>query len=439
MTSFDRFERGLPELLEELAAPRPPDYLREVLDRTAAARQRPRWTFVGRWIRLPSIAARGLFVPSAALRTIALVVLIVLALIVGTILVVGSRRNALPPPFGPAANGRIAFADASGGIVTKDPESGRTTILVAGPGASRPTYSPDGTSLAYLAAVPGRTGKFNVVVLGADGAHSLTITEAPIAGISYFGWSPDGRSIAVVDGAATLQLLETSRVGASRAVAHSVHVGSDDFNPSIASLFQPPEGGHLLYLSRRSGTPADLQSQMILVVANADGSGERTIIDQSLAAVDYEDLAAPQWSPDGRRIALVITPTGRSNEQRTYVLNADGSGLRPLSRLASSRSDANAAWSPDGTLIAVQRWLNRADGSVDVRPVTVIDVDVGTETEVGLVSVNGYRGWTWSPDGRSIVELSDTGRVVLADAAGSEWHDIPSGVDAAPTWQRLAP
>jgi dipeptidyl aminopeptidase/acylaminoacyl peptidase len=178
---------------------------------------------------------------------------------------------------------------------------------------------------------------------------------------------------------------------------------------------------------------------MVLVVANTDGSGEQTIIDPSLTAIDYEDLGSAQWSPDGQRIAVVITPTGRPTEQRTYVLNADGSGLRPLSRLTSNRSESNAAWSPDGSRIAIQRWLNRADGSVDVRPVTVIDVDLGIETEVGLVSANGYRGWTWSPDGRSIVELSDTGRVTLANAASGEWHEIPPGIDAAITWQRLAP
>ena len=43
MTPNDRFEPGLPTALADLAAPYQPDYLIDILGRTAATRQRPVW------------------------------------------------------------------------------------------------------------------------------------------------------------------------------------------------------------------------------------------------------------------------------------------------------------------------------------------------------------------------------------------------------------
>ena len=55
--------------------------------------------------------------------------------------------------------------------------------------------------------------------------------------------------------------------------------------------------------------------------------------------------SAPAWSPDGRRLAVVLTKDGQS---QLYVLNADGSGVQ---RLASSAGiDTEPAWSPDGMI-----------------------------------------------------------------------------------------
>lgn len=92
--------------------------------------------------------------------------------------------------------------------------------------------------------------------------------------------------------------------------------------------------------------------------------------------------AEPAWSPDGRKLVFV-----RAHD--LYVMEADGSHLRRLTRDGRSTSPA---WSPDGKTIAFVRGtgidlLRVADGSI--LPVT----NPGGED----------RDPAWSPDGRSLV------------------------------------
>src|SRR5262245_65871528 len=106
MTSADRFSSQLHLGLDELAEPLFADYLDEVLAVTSHRRQRPAWTFPGRWIPMVDIAQRPAFAPALPWRAILLVAALLLAAVVG-LLVVGSA-NRVPTPFGPARNGLIA-------------------------------------------------------------------------------------------------------------------------------------------------------------------------------------------------------------------------------------------------------------------------------------------------------------------------------------------
>ncbi len=47
---FDPFEQRITAAIDEIAAPRRPDYLDDILRQTARTSQRPRWTFPGRWL-----------------------------------------------------------------------------------------------------------------------------------------------------------------------------------------------------------------------------------------------------------------------------------------------------------------------------------------------------------------------------------------------------
>ena len=149
MMPNERFERQLPELLTELAAPRTPDYFDDLLGQTAATRQRPAWTFLERWLPMVDIArqpdphAAG---PAADDRSWAPAHRPDPGHRRGA--VIGSRRN-VPAPFGPARNGLVAYAQ-DGDIYTADPVTGKAVAIVTGPETDLgPVCSLDGTRIAF--------------------------------------------------------------------------------------------------------------------------------------------------------------------------------------------------------------------------------------------------------------------------------------------------
>ena len=74
MTSIDQFERHLPAALADLGESTTPDYLTDILGRTARTRQRPAWASLERWLPMP-----------APLSPRLVVVMVLAALIIGLV------------------------------------------------------------------------------------------------------------------------------------------------------------------------------------------------------------------------------------------------------------------------------------------------------------------------------------------------------------------
>jgi len=129
-----------------------------------------------------------------------------------------------------------------------------------------------------------------------------------------------------------------------------------------------------------------------LYIARADGSEAQRISDRCGYSSGSD---RPAWSPDGTRLAFSPRNTGNSDQDTIYVVNADGSNLRPLFSFSPVRHVANPTWSPDGTQLAFEAW-ELSNSSY----VYVMNADGS-----GAHSLrNTAGGWSpaWSPDGSQL-------------------------------------
>jgi Tol biopolymer transport system component len=151
-----------------------------------------------------------------------------------------------------------------------------------------------------------------------------------------------------------------------------------------------------LAAAARSSSPARAYGRLAVVqggdeprirTMNPDGSGGRTVVPAEFG------VQSPAWRPDGRALAFV---TSRRGPPGIYLVNADGTGLRPLIARGNT-GVGDPAFSRDGRYIAYTRGNRllaaRADGS---GPRQI--VRQGNEL---------YEP-AWSPDGRRIAFVRDT-------------------------------
>jgi dipeptidyl aminopeptidase/acylaminoacyl peptidase len=111
-------------------------------------------------------------------------------------------------------------------------------------------------------------------------------------------------------------------------------------------------------------------------------------------------ISDPRFSPDGERIAYVVTTIEREKDDyrsSIYLALAGGSGIRRLTH--ADAKDSSPRWSDDGKHLAfmsnrsdkAQIWLIRADG--------------GEAWQVSSLS-EGVACFDWSPDGQQFVAAS---------------------------------
>lgn len=153
----------------------------------------------------------------------------------------------------------------------------------------------------------------------------------------------------------------------------------------IISLTWSPDGTRLAYVSfeERNGINKPI------VYVHTLATGRRAII-----ANERGSNSAPAWSPDGNRLAVVLTRDGNS---QIYIVNADGSGLRRLSR--SSGIDTEPTFTPDGKEIF---FTSDRGGSAQVYRVSVEGGEARRVTFGGPFNARPQI----SPDGKSLAYIT---------------------------------
>jgi Tol biopolymer transport system component len=90
----------------------------------------------------------------------------------------------------------------------------------------------------------------------------------------------------------------------------------------------------------------DTSSSANLYTVRVDGGGLTKLTHYAGTAKAFAD----DWSPDGTRIVfhLVGRDAGGADVNQLELMNADGSGVTPLTHLANSANARNAVWSRSG-------------------------------------------------------------------------------------------
>jgi Tol biopolymer transport system component len=428
MTTPMRQGRDLPPILSDLAMAPYPDYVDSVLGRTSRMRQRPAWTFPGRWLPM-DITTRATPVARLPWRQLGILALIALLLALALAAYVGTQRR-VPAPFGPARNGLIPYV-SGGDIYVGDPVTGRTRLLVTSPpgaGASSPGFSPDGTRLAFVRDVPVSPATdplpVDLYVTREDGTAVTKITSAPITKLVWATWTPDGRHLAIIhpiDGVNQLELLDVeARLPPQRLTAA---VNADQI------AYRPPDGREMVFRAVVGGKYG-------LFAMAADGTNLRTLVKPTNTADLDQDLNAINYSTDGRRI---FYERWFPDSIQLWVMNADGTGAHEFISKPGPGWDGLDAPSPDGRWVAF--WSVPEDGSNAEQRISVARSDgIGPVIQTGP-GLNGNARWVWSPDSTRILMIPDVGSTsaLLLDPAGGPWTSVPWQSDLDLDWQRLAP
>jgi len=109
-----------------------------------------------------------------------------------------------------------------------------------------------------------------------------------------------------------------------------------------------------------------------------------------------------------------------------YVCNADGSGLRRLTK--SPQDESSPCWSPDG------QWICFASKDRERRSLAKISVSGGTPQRIPTNGVGNPTEPDWSPDGKWIAFTSQARdfSVCVVPASGGDATVLVSGED--PSW-----
>ena len=252
-----------------------------------------------------------------------------------------------------APSGKIAFSKCDGNC---DTDGQKTVWVMNADGtnakkildrASEPTWSPDGTKIAYYHWTDG------IFVANADGSNPLKVVGDTLVG--YLDWSHDGRLIAFA-----------ARPGGQGNIAVNV---------------VPPDGSALKDSNARryisvGNSPAWSPDDTMFAIDSCDTANHCGIFKVTsggggaIIAVVTDGGGAPVWSPDGKKIVYQADIDG---QKQLVIIGPDGSGKTQLTQGPSMHVDAG--WSSDGNFIFYRSpesgtwaiWRMNSDGSNRVK------------------------------------------------------------------------
>ncbi len=194
-----------------------------------------------------------------------------------------------------------------------------------------------------------RNGSFSLWQVPAAGGG---VTPLPVGGDNAYSpaISRRGNLLAYTHGTGKWDIvrLDLKTSGAKDEAGQILSSNEQDSAPQYS-----PDGTRIAFQSWRSGTQE-------IWICNADGSDPVQLTSSGGALT-----GSPRWSPDGKEIAFDSRPEGRPH---IYIVSPDGG--KPRALISGQSNDIVPSWSPDGKWIyfgstrsgSWQIWAKPADG-----------------------------------------------------------------------------
>lgn len=245
-----------------------------------------------------------------------------------------------------------------------DTRGGRPVLFTGGKNSSdAPTFSPDGSSLAFAS---DRDGKRQIYVISLTGGESRKLTSAE-EGVGRFAFSPDGQRIAYVAADAKteamkerlkmygevaiedeatnprhLHVIEVETGAARRLTSGTFVVGDFDWSP---------DGREIAFDFSQSTDPSFGVTTNISVVHSETGV-VRTLVTQ-----DGPD-ASPRYSPDGQHVAFTSAMAEVASfyyrNSRVATIPAQGGPITALS-VGFDEDPQLLTWNRGGLFLAANQ------------------------------------------------------------------------------------
>lgn len=208
-----------------------------------------------------------------------------------------------------------------------------------------PTWSPDGTQIAFLADPNPDDDDWGqeIFIMNSDGTNQnpLQLNHPEYDTPANIDWQPNGNLIVFhayseVDQEIDFEIFSID--AESKNVVQITRNDGSDWSPSWS-----PDGRQIVYLSPELNETIHDYDERIHIM-NADGTNQTPLTN------NWRDMT-PAFSPDGRFIAFSsarLDSNGRSSGSMLYIINPDGSNERLLS---GDSWASHLAWSPNGQFI----------------------------------------------------------------------------------------
>ena len=253
-----------------------------------------------------------------------------------------------------------------------------------------PAWSPSRQRIAYLS---DRDGNVELYVSSADGSHTLRVTNTGVPE-SQPTWSPDGRRIAYTspdqDGRPRVYWVSLADLIPNRLQFG----GESDTDPAWS-----PQGTWIAFAALD-----DEGNSLGLFLRNPDGVNQLRISESP--------DRSPAWSPDGKKLAFVRgicearegdSPGGDGSHIYVLTVGEEGPIGQAQQVTGSAACDFAPEWSPDGRRLA---FITDRNGGNDIYTVSDRGEDLRwlTRNELQELAVS------WGPDGRIVFESQPSGK-----------------------------